>query len=430
MSRVVPLLIALLVAPSVADDPPRPDPAKPVDYVAWLNERCAVVEGSNAVERYAQAWEHYVEPESDVEDALWRVLKPKWTAEDLEKLAGWVRTNEQALRHTTDAADMPVCVIKYQSTEWGGIGPAKPFIPATRKLAKLLAARARMHLAAGRIDDSLADVRVLLGIARHLDAQPSMITRLVAYSIREMAYEFVRGLATRIDGDTDYRAVLSMLETADSTPPLLTGCLLVQQVEWWNRAQRYYQDKDADGRLDVLHVPASQPVALPEPMTYAALLEEIEWFLTSCRKIVGQADYPSAQRVMGELHNPEYPGLFGYPTRLYDAYLGFVRKDCEMRALRGAVRVILELHIHRNEHGRWPVRLRPAGSAARREVRRDPFSGRQLVYRLDGKQPVLYSVGLDGKDNGGRWPIIAGERQTWWRATTDGDYIFWPLPAK
>ena len=36
------------------------------------------------------------------------------------------------------------------------------------------------------------------------------------------------------------------------------------------------------------------------------------------------------------------------------------------------------------------------------EVPQDPFSGKPLLYRRNAKGYVLYSVGLDGRDDGGQ----------------------------
>ncbi|MFN7020614.1 MAG: type II secretion system protein [Phycisphaerales bacterium] len=70
-----------------------------------------------------------------------------------------------------------------------------------------------------------------------------------------------------------------------------------------------------------------------------------------------------------------------------------------------AVRTMLELERYRLDHGEYPDTL-PA--AALSPVLRDPFSGRRFGYRRaesdndgSGRGYVLWTVGLDGVDNGG-----------------------------
>jgi hypothetical protein len=71
-----------------------------------------------------------------------------------------------------------------------------------------------------------------------------------------------------------------------------------------------------------------------------------------------------------------------------------------------ALRVQLALELYRRQHGQWPERLQEMTPEILQEVPVDPFtpqSTEPLVYRrtLDGY--VLYSRGLDGTDDGGKY---------------------------
>ena len=57
-------------------------------------------------------------------------------------------------------------------------------------------------------------------------------------------------------------------------------------------------------------------------------------------------------------------------------------------------------HFQKRE-GRWPVAFSELNDADLISVRKDPYSGCDFVYKLNSGEPILYSVGYDGKDNGG-----------------------------
>lgn len=62
----------------------------------------------------------------------------------------------------------------------------------------------------------------------------------------------------------------------------------------------------------------------------------------------------------------------------------------------------LALRCFRAETGQPPARLEELVPKFARQVPADPFSGKPLIYRVEGTNWVLYSVGPDGVDDGGR----------------------------
>lgn len=70
----------------------------------------------------------------------------------------------------------------------------------------------------------------------------------------------------------------------------------------------------------------------------------------------------------------------------------------------------LALRRWRVEQGHPPTRLEDLVPKYLGKVPEDPFSGRPLIYRPQGTNWLLYSIGPDGVDNGGRpaapgWPV-------------------------
>lgn len=87
-------------------------------------------------------------------------------------------------------------------------------------------------------------------------------------------------------------------------------------------------------------------------------------------------------------------------------------------AWRAAVDSVVAVRQYRQKEGRLPKRLEELAPVHMPGPPIDPFSGKVLVYRPsdDGATFLLYSVGVDQKDDGGRHTDD-------WSAT--GDYVFW-----
>jgi len=62
----------------------------------------------------------------------------------------------------------------------------------------------------------------------------------------------------------------------------------------------------------------------------------------------------------------------------------------------------LALRCYRSEKSHLPARLDELVPGYLSNVPQDPFSGRPLIYRPQGKNWLLYSVGLDGLNDGGK----------------------------
>ncbi|MCK4342054.1 MAG: hypothetical protein KAY37_10065 [Phycisphaerae bacterium] len=110
---------------------------------------------------------------------------------------------------------------------------------------------------------------------------------------------------------------------------------------------------------------------------------------------------------------------------------------------RDAIPVALALELYRRQVGVWPEALNELTPQLLPQVPPDRYDGGLLKYRLNDGRPVLYSVGTDRDDDGGRLPN--GERpnrraREWLPPAVvqspsstadipDGDWILWP-PVK
>ncbi len=88
--------------------------------------------------------------------------------------------------------------------------------------------------------------------------------------------------------------------------------------------------------------------------------------------------------------------------------------------MRRAAHLIVQTHVYRKNSGAFPDSLDQLDLPDLAELRIDPFSGREFVYRPSDDQFLLYSFGEDFDDDNGR--------HTNWKG--DGDGVFWPVQQK
>jgi hypothetical protein len=124
------------------------------------------------------------------------------------------------------------------------------------------------------------------------------------------------------------------------------------------------------------------------------------------RRLVEVARLPYADRRF-PISNGEMDRHFGaamlwvtydQPFRVEDMSFEFTQHEAYLRLFRTR----LALQEYQQTHGRWPATLQEAASKLPRDAVIDPFSGGRLHYVREGDGYLLYSVGPDLKDDGGR----------------------------
>ena len=67
------------------------------------------------------------------------------------------------------------------------------------------------------------------------------------------------------------------------------------------------------------------------------------------------------------------------------------------------VHVAFALAVYHREHGRYPVKLDDLAPKYLAAVPDDLFSGKAIIYRPSQQGYLFYSVGVNGRDEGGSW---------------------------
>ena len=419
MSRAVSLVIMLLVAPAFGDDPPPPNPKEPVDYVAWVNAQYGKGIKENAADVYRKAFEAFVEDKTALEYAK-RWDEP-WKDYEKRKVERWLEQNRECLELFCKAAQVRGCYFELESESGAMIDVLLPDSRPVRDISRMFRARGRLRAEEGKVERAAEDVATLLQVGRHMESQPFLISYLVGLAGRAAGYELLIRLPGHAGERADYQAVLRAIRRVDRKPVSSSEQLDCERVYFLDTLQRACLDTDGDGKPDRLKIPGADDTLLVLDRPLDTIIQRHAGFMSQWEALA-RGDYATGLDRHGPLR--EEMKTDGHPVIyvLTPDFWRTVQLHHRTIAWRSAARIVLRIHAYKAEHGDWPEDLKAAKVAS--NMRKDPFSGQEFVYRIKHGEPVLYSVSENGKDDGGQ-PAARGKQ---WSDT--GDAILWPPAAK
>jgi hypothetical protein len=367
-----------------------------------------------------------------VYDQLGRAGQRPWTTKDYPEIAAWLQINEKPLAIVIEASKRP----RYFSPLVSHRGEGDPSsllrcpTPGAQKcrfLAAALTARAMFHLAAGKHDAAWDDLMACHRLARHLTHGATLVESLVGIAIHQLVQV----------------PTLAYLERA----PLTSKQILAKLKELQDRvpAGRMADTIDLGGRficLDSLQAIRSGrpdgPNQKPGEEEIRAL-DLIDWdpAFRSCNKWYDrmvealrmkdrdarnkafdllEEELERAVKASKDLGDLNKLLESGDPSKAVGQRIGDILMGLLAPALRKVqgsfdrmeqvernLHVAFALAAYHKDNGRYPEKLADLAPRYLAVVPDDLFSSKPLIYRPGEKGYLFYSVGINGKDDEGRW---------------------------
>jgi len=368
-----------------------------------------------------------------------RASQRPWAAKDYTPLAEWVKVNEKPLALALEATKRPyyfnpLCSGRKAGEPSNLIAGLLPSVQKCRELASLFTVRAMLRLKEGKYDEAWADVMACHRLGRLVGRGATLIESLVGIAIGQIASN----------------ATLAYLEQAKMTPKQLRERLKeIQDLAPYAPLA----DKIALGER-LMGLDALQNIRRGgngEKYVLSELFGEARSLTAEERKVLAKIDWTPAMRTMNKWYNRMATAI-----RLEDRsarekefekidqeLLAFRKKSAEvedrlkilkepgktvgqdigdvlMALLMPAVRKVQTAHdradqtarnlqiafamaAYRAENGRYPAKLNELAPKYLAAVPNDLFSGKPIIYKPSAKGYLFYSIGPNGKDDGGRW---------------------------
>ena len=355
-----------------------------------------------------------------------------WSKKDFPLIADWLNANTKSLDLTLQASEKTEFFIPLIVNNDGplDLNYSAEIVLQTRDFARLLAARAMLALGEAKAEEAQKDLLACHHLASLLARKSTKMEALTAYAVDGLADEGDRALALSElitqQHLANYRQKLSelpvlprMSETVDVAERFFTldainhlamgrladGELVVPNTEVWKESLILSVDWDRmlkrtneryDRMVAILKLP-SPPARQREIAKLEADLEKLRQNAEARR--LGQMLFagPDLRRpiISGQLENVLMAFLIPHISVLSEAE---IRADTR----RNLTIIALALAEYQREHGSYPASLSDLSPKYLKMVPLDRFTEKPLKYQRGDDGYLLYSVGINGKDDQGQ----------------------------
>jgi hypothetical protein len=429
---------------------------KPVvtrDYIAEFNNlvRPVADESLNAATLYNQAIEVFEDLPDDISDALGKRYYEA-TQEDKQLIGKWLTDNDEVFELVIAGSQKPYYWQHYEGEEM--LSVLLPHLSKYRRLAFSLRWRSRLHAENGRYEEAFNDIKTCYRFGRHVKGTKLvLIEQLVGIAVEAIAVENLRNILSEYEIDaavlaglqTDFERILARENFAMS----FEG----EKMLVYDEIQRCFtQDRFGGGHLYLTRIGtiADATAKTAEELIFETIFSPEGWgmavkvlfFHPNKEQTREAADRfyayceTFAQKTPAQIRAEGIDGQKETMKIVEDNVLLSILTPALGRAARighrhrtnvEATVTILALHRYKADKDSFPDDLQELISAGYlRQLPIDVYSGKPLVYRKTDESFILYSIGENFEDDGGKPdPNRKGRPRLW---DDEGDSIFWPVP--
>jgi len=393
-------------------------------------------------------------------DEQWEVVKQAdaaarqpWVATDHPHVADWLKANEKPLNLLVEAVKRPHYfnprVPAAGRKESAGLISALflPGVQPCRQMTTALAARAMLRAGEGKPDAAWQDLLACMRLGRHLARGGLLIDGLVGVALQSIAQRAALALLERPELTAkDYRGYLADLRALPPMPPpaeYADGAERFVFLDWIMVADRKGPAVIFDG-LEMadrfVRAFANKEAAgsdLPEVRPPAGPAEDIDWDPTLrdgnrlFDRLAAAMREPDLRKRRDDLERIEMEvresrqkpaGAKGKAVRWSDltpesrgrlvgdlvftltppALSKFQQSFDRIEQAERNLHIGIALAAYRRDRGSYPRALDALAPKYLDKVPDDLFAGKPLVYKPSENGYLLYSVGPNGKDEGGQ----------------------------
>jgi len=412
----------------------------PPAYFKWLDIPMPPKEGNYFIGSGTFAREQLRLTQEQMEafyEVQGRATQRVWVPKDCPPLAEWLKTNDKQLAIVIEAVKRPeyfnpLCSRRKEGESSNLIGVLLPSVQKCRELASALTCRAMLRLGEGKADAAWEDILACHRLGRHMTHGATLIESLVGIAICQIASNATVAYLERADL-TSKQALdrLKDLQSLRPVKPMADKIDVGERMMGLDSLQLIRRGGGFDGGNNK---PTEEDLKALEMIDWTPAMQSLNKFYTrmaTAMRIKDRADREKEfekiekelealvkkNRELGDLQKLVKEAKDGKETgKLVGKQIG----DLLVALLSPAVRKVQQaqdrisqveanLHVafalaaYRKDTGRYPEKLADLAPKYLAAVPGDIFSGKPLIYKPNEKGYLFYSVGVNGKDDGGRW---------------------------
>lgn len=376
-----------------------------------------------------------------LEDDYRQLMKRPWSKDEFPEMAGWLKRNEEPLRWIVEGTRRPryyaPLIASDDEDEPGTVlAILLPMLQEMREAARLLKARAMLRLGEGEVDAAWGDLAACHRLARLAGQDPTMIGTLVCIAIDGIACEGDAQLIHHGNLTAERaRRMLADLKSLDGPPPMVrkidtadrymfadavcmvsggqvtlsdfaVGGPTERQASWIQRlVTGVFVDWDVVLRMgnswyDRMVEAWEQPTHAERAEASAALEEELRAISKT---------YSDPKKLAGSFFTGKSPRqtVSRHLGSIFIALLTPAASAAQTAEDRGTTigrlnEIGFAMAGYRADHGRYPKDLSELAPKYIDDLPVDLFTGKSYVYKPHDDGFLIYSLGPNMEDNGGK----------------------------
>jgi hypothetical protein len=374
------------------------------------------------------------DPVGKERDELEHAIEKPWSRRQLPLAAEWLASCEKPLELVIEGTRRPKCY--FPTTEPDGSPVDSVSLNAqqgTRTAGRVLVARAMERLGDGDIAGAEQDLLACHRLGRLVGQSPFLIGALIAVAIDSLAFEgdvrlLEYGHLSAVDALAYQRELRTLPPLPDRTAAIDTSerfcfldtvCRLAREeqgdaehlppVASSRRLIRFLTNSgivDWNAVLAIGNEEYDKAVAASLLPTYperkAAFEARERWLVAMKREVLSLGD--AAKSVVNELScGRDLSRQTAVLLLTFDAAgVGVDEAETHAETRGDLAQIGFALAAYRADHGSYPDRLDALVPNYISQVPKDRYSEKPLLFKRQGTGFLLYSVGLNGVDDGGK----------------------------
>ena len=303
--------------------------------------------------------------------------------------------NQDTIAAVERASALPACHFDLGMSN--GLAVTNATLDRVRMIARILSARTYAHLAESQPNAAAETIVANVRMLRILDRQPISLVHLVRLSLKAMIFDDITVMLQT--GSPSEAALIQLAETLRhfEQPTVLPNVLTAERVYALARMKQAIDMPDLWPKDDpgVPERYSADFLVRPTRRDFAVgYLRDLSRMISATRQ-----PWPDVLRSVEDLSM-----VSEYGEALKDNFKAVMLQTAETLAVDRSIQTALRIERFRqNKGGSLPEELADLTPQFWDEIPVDPFTGRPIFYKQSVDSYTVYSLGLDGRDNGGRF---------------------------
>jgi hypothetical protein len=332
------------------------------------------------------------------------------TSEQKQLLAGHVELNRVAIQTAMQRLLRSKC--RYPIDMSPGFATLVPHLPQIRDLAQTICFEGMLAAEDNKPQEAIQSIDAVLKLSKTLENEPMLISELIRFRMDNMAKLTIeRCLNAQQLNQENLTSLNQALQGWERTNGLTRGMIGEQACSIPVFRMNFAQfDRFANSEDTYIRTIHDGPGAVPLTLlmrTSGFFDRDLQFYLTMMETNINLSQtLPPGNLIITNVWNDAISEMqrryLIMSAMLLPALQRAYFKNAESIANIRLAKTAVTVEQFRLSQHRLPVTLDELPSSTSTETRTDPFDGQPLRYKRLEKGYVVYSVGDDGRDNGGR----------------------------